>query len=81
MVRVVTPGTLIEPGLLQGDRNNYLVGVVLDGDAVSAAGIAYADITTGEFAATELAGRRRAQPPARRTGPPATRPKSCCRRT
>src|SRR5512146_3284125 len=53
VVRVVTPGTLIEPGLLKGDRNNYLVGVaVQDGHA----GIAYVDITTGEFAATELSG-------------------------
>jgi len=51
VVRVVTPGTLIEPGLLKGDRNNYLAGIVIqDGRA----GVAYADITTGEFAATEL---------------------------
>ena len=28
VVRVVTPGTVIEPGLLKGDRNNYLAGVV-----------------------------------------------------
>ncbi len=53
VVRVVTPGTLIEPGLLKGDRNNYLAGLVLqDGRA----GVAYADITTGEFAVTELSG-------------------------
>src|SRR5512142_693042 len=53
VVRVVTPGTLIEPGLLKGDRNNYLVGVAIqDGHA----GVAYVDITTGEFAATELSG-------------------------
>ncbi len=53
VVRVVTPGTLIEPGLLQSDRNNYLVGVALHDNR---AGIAYVDISTGEFAATELAG-------------------------
>jgi DNA mismatch repair protein MutS len=53
VVRIVTPGTLIEPGLLKGDRNNYLAGIVYqDGRA----GIAYADITTGEFAAAELDG-------------------------
>ena len=51
VVRVVTPGTVVEPGLLPGDGNNYLVAIVLDEDR---AGIAYADITTGEFAATEL---------------------------
>jgi DNA mismatch repair protein MutS len=27
VVRVVTPGTVIEPGLLKGDRNNYLACV------------------------------------------------------
>ena len=53
VVRVVTPGTIIEPGLLHGDRNNYLVGVFV---AENRAGVAYVDITTGEFAVTELEG-------------------------
>ncbi len=53
VVRVVTPGTVVEPGLLKGDRNNYLVGVF---PAENLAGVAYVDITTGEFAATELEG-------------------------
>ncbi|NMB68428.1 MAG: DNA mismatch repair protein MutS [Chloroflexi bacterium] len=53
VVRVVTPGTVVEPGLLKGDRNNYLVGVF---PAENRAGVAYVDITTGEFAATELEG-------------------------
>jgi len=51
VVRVVTPGTIVEPGLLPGDANNYLVSIVFDGEH---AGIAYVDITTGEFAVTEL---------------------------
>ena len=51
VVRVVTPGTIIEPGLLPGDANNYLTSVILD---EKTAAVAYADITTGEFAATEL---------------------------
>jgi len=51
VVRVVTPGTVVEPGLLPGDANNYLTSVVLDEER---AGVAYVDITTGEFAATEL---------------------------
>jgi DNA mismatch repair protein MutS len=59
VVRVVTPGTLVEPGLLPGDANNYLAAVVVDGLPGSSntgqrAGIAYADITTGEFAVTEI---------------------------
>jgi DNA mismatch repair protein MutS len=53
VTRVVTPGTVVEPGLLPGDANNYLVCVVpQDGRA----GVAYVDVTTGEFSATELAG-------------------------
>jgi DNA mismatch repair protein MutS len=54
VVRVITPGTIVEPGLLPGDANNYLVSVVT---AEERAGVAYVDITTGEFAVTELGGR------------------------
>jgi DNA mismatch repair protein MutS len=53
VVRVVTPGTVVEPSLLDERRNNYLAAVVVDG---SRAGLAYADITTGEFAVTQIAG-------------------------
>jgi DNA mismatch repair protein MutS len=53
VVRVVTPGTIDEPGLLRGDHNNYLLSVFME---EGKAGLAYADITTGEFAATELRG-------------------------
>ena len=51
VVRVVTPGTVTEPGLLPGDANNYLASVILDERSAS---VSYADITTGEFAVTEL---------------------------
>ena len=51
VVRVVTPGTVVEPTLLDGKANNYLAAVVLQGEE---AGIAYADITTSEFATTQL---------------------------
>ena len=51
VVRVVTPGTILEPGLLQSKANNYLAAYVTDGKR---AGIAYADVTTGDFAATEV---------------------------
>ncbi len=49
VVRVVTAGTIIEPQLLDSKSNNYLVSFISDG---SRAGIAYADITTGDFAVT-----------------------------
>jgi DNA mismatch repair protein MutS len=54
VVRVVTPGTVVEPGMLDSAQNNYLVGVTVQENK---AGIAYADITTGEFAVTELQGQ------------------------
>jgi DNA mismatch repair protein MutS len=53
VVRVVTPGTVVEPSLLEERRNNYLAALIVDGKR---AGLAYADITTGEFAATQLGG-------------------------
>jgi DNA mismatch repair protein MutS len=51
VVRVVTPGTVVEPSLLDDRANNYLACVYLDGDRC---GLAYADITTGEFATTQF---------------------------
>lgn len=51
VIRVVTPGTVVEPGLLPSEANNYLASVVLDEERAS---LAYADITTGEFAVAEF---------------------------
>jgi len=51
VVRLVTPGTVVEPGLLDSKSNNYLVSLVL---AEGVVGIAYVDITTSEFATTQL---------------------------
>lgn len=51
VVRIVTPGTIIEPGLLTDKSNNYLMSLIVEGEY---AGIAYVDITTGEFATTQL---------------------------
>ncbi len=54
VVRVVTPGTVVEPGLLQRHQNNYLATAFYQDNR---AGIAYVDISTGEFAATEVKGK------------------------
>ncbi len=54
VVRVVTPGTVVEPGLLQHHQNNYLATAFYQDNR---AGIAYVDISTGEFAATEVKGK------------------------
>jgi len=51
VVRVITPGTILESSLLPGDGNNYLASLIFDENR---AGIAYVDITTGEFAVTEI---------------------------
>ena len=51
VTRVVTPGTVVEEELLSGAANNYLAAVAPGGEQH---GLAYIDITTGEFAATEL---------------------------
>lgn len=53
VVRVVTPGTVVETTLLKNDRNNYLVAVSALEARVS---VAYVDITTGEFFTTEFEG-------------------------
>lgn len=51
VVRVVTPGTVVEPGMLKNEQNNYLVSAFFDENIV---GVAYVDITTGEFSCTEF---------------------------
>ena len=51
VIRLVTPGTVVEPSLLDSKSNNYLLSLVLGGEEV---GIAYVDITTSEFATTQL---------------------------
>ncbi|MBF8285498.1 MAG: mutS [Anaerolineales bacterium] len=54
VVRVVTPGTVVEPGLLEADRNNYLAALVVADARAGLAGLAHVDITTGEFAVTQI---------------------------
>jgi DNA mismatch repair protein MutS len=63
VTRVVTPGTVIEPELLNEKHANYLLAiypVAANDGGWERAGIAYADISTGEFAATELTGENAA---------------------
>ena len=53
VVRIVTPGTLIEDQLLDGKQNNYLAAVAsIDGTFA----LAYADVSTGYSAATAIGG-------------------------
>ena len=50
VTRILTPGTLLEEGMLKSSRNNYLAAVVIAADHW---GLAYADISTGEFLTTQ----------------------------
>jgi len=51
VVRVVTPGTIVEDSLLQESSNNYLASAVVRD---TMAGLAFIDITTSEFFTTEI---------------------------
>ena len=55
IIRVVTPGTVIESSMLQDDKNNYICSVYLKGKK---AGICFADVSTGACYATELSGEK-----------------------
>ena len=50
VTRVLTPGTLLDDGMLNARRNNFLAAVVIAGNHW---GLAYADISTGEFFTTQ----------------------------
>ena len=51
VVRVVTPGTVIESNLLEEKRNNYIMSVFKKGIYY---GLAVCDVSTGDFLATEI---------------------------
>ncbi|MGH9788231.1 MAG: DNA mismatch repair protein MutS [Candidatus Acidiferrales bacterium] len=55
VVRVITPGTATDAALLEPRENNYLVACFAHAER-QVAGLAYADLSTGEFRATEFAG-------------------------
>ncbi|MBO4547704.1 MAG: DNA mismatch repair protein MutS [Abditibacteriota bacterium] len=58
VTRVVTPGTVIEEGMLQGDANNFIVALAGEDRSV---GMAFADVSTGEFAVCEFSMREAKQ--------------------
>lgn len=51
VIRVVTPGTNINPQALDESKNNYLMGIV---HTTNAYGISTVDVTTGDFYVTEV---------------------------
>ena len=46
VVRIVTPGTIIESHLLQSDDNNFLASIIIDKNEI---GLSFVDISTGDF--------------------------------
>ncbi|BAZ46623.1 DNA mismatch repair protein MutS [Chondrocystis sp. NIES-4102] len=48
--KLLTPGTLTDDGMLQARRNNFLAAIVIAGEHW---GLAYADVSTGEFFTTQ----------------------------
>ncbi len=61
VARVVTPGTVIDDGMIPETRHNYLLALAPQpnkrGDGWAAVGLAYVEISTGEFAATQFSGK------------------------
>lgn len=57
VVRVITPGTLLEGAMLQEKKPNYLGAVY---KARESFGLAYVDISTGDFRVTEMRGENAA---------------------
>lgn len=51
VVRIITPGTVVNPNMLSEKENNYLLSIFADENR---AGLAYTDISTGELKATEI---------------------------
>ena len=51
IVRIVTPGTVTDPKILEHKQNNYLISIYPNKEIY---GVAVADLSTGEFLVTEL---------------------------
>lgn len=51
VIRVITPGTVIESNILEEKKNNYISSIYKVGIHY---GLAYSDVSTGEFCTTEI---------------------------
>ncbi|MFX1320727.1 MAG: DNA mismatch repair protein MutS [Promethearchaeota archaeon] len=51
VTRILSPGTIIEPNMLKYNENNYIASMVKERKGF---GVAFADISTAEFIATEF---------------------------
>ncbi|MEG1523580.1 MAG: DNA mismatch repair protein MutS [Clostridia bacterium] len=53
VIRIITPGTVIEDRMLEDGENSYIASILLDESTV---GLAYADVSTGAFLLLQLSG-------------------------
>ena len=58
VIRIITPGTLLESNLLQEGQQNYLLAIY---QGAGGFGLSYTDISTGEFLCTEIGGENGSQ--------------------
>ncbi len=58
VIRIITPGTVIESSMLEETTNNYICSICIDGVS---AGLSFFDISTGEAFATATDGGANAQ--------------------
>ncbi len=56
VVRVITPGTAIDPQLVEANQPAYLAAVCSAGGATPTFGVAFLDLSTGEFRAAQSSG-------------------------
>lgn len=54
VTRIISPGTIIDPNMLNADENNYIASMVKERTGFA---VAFADISTGEFVATEFSSK------------------------
>ena len=55
VIRVITPGTVIEERMLEEGQNSYIASISLGENVI---GLAYADVSTGEFNLLQLSGKQ-----------------------
>ncbi|MBO5275235.1 MAG: DNA mismatch repair protein MutS, partial [Clostridia bacterium] len=55
VTRIVTPGTVIDPNMLESTQNNYLASIYITPGEV---GVCFADVSTGEASAAKFFGER-----------------------
>ncbi len=56
VIRMITPGTLIESSLLDEKKNNYICGIFSTENEI---GLSFADISTGQISVTSFSGEER----------------------